>query len=181
MKKIFIILLLSAPFANANDPSLIPAIDWKGEVAERYRFISDFDNDGDLDLLLSQPLSSFGNGGGGFELYLREQSKLKAIGTIFTSPNVVSIEHFWKQSKIWVYHRGGGNVGQLGYYKVEAGKLSEFEGIEVNPGDGGTDFSNALLAVIFESRNRLIPEISTTTDGIVQWNKTTTSRERTTP
>lgn len=139
---------------------------WPLEKSKRHQFLEDFDNDGDIDILISQPISSFGNAGGGFKLYLREGDELKEAGMIFAHPKAVALEHFWKHSKIWVYQRGGGNVGMLGYYKLEKGKLQEFEGIEINPGDGGTDFSNSLSDVIMRSKDTITSTIVETT-GVV--------------
>ena len=132
---------------------------WPMEKSKRYQFLEDFDNDGDIDVLLSQPISNFGNAGGGFTLYLRDGDELKEAGMIFAHPKAIAVEHFWKHSKIWVYQRGGGNVGMLGFYKLEEGKLSEFKGVEINPGDGGTDFSNALVDVVMNSKNTIAPTI----------------------
>ena len=147
----------------------------------RHQFLEDFDGDGDIDILLSQPISSFGNAGGGFELYLREGNELKEAGMIFAHPKAIALEHFWKHSKIWVYQRGGGNVGMLGFYKIENGRLSEFTGIEINPSDGGTDFSNSLIDLIMNGKNAITSSIIKTTGEVSLNTETTTSRWWTIP
>ncbi|WP_269524438.1 hypothetical protein [Coraliomargarita parva] len=129
--------------------------DWTDNVSMRHQFVEDFDHDGDLDLLRSQPVSSFGNAGGGFKLYLREGDHYEEAGMLFAHPKAVALEHDWRQSRIWVYLRGGGNVGKLGYHVLRDEVLGEFQGIEINPGDGGTELSNALLDTIMDSASTI--------------------------
>ena len=139
---------------------------WPEEESERWLLEEDFDGDGQVDVLLSQPITDFGNAGGGFKLYLRKKNELIEAGMIFAHPKAIAIEHHWKQTRIWVYQRGGGGVGMLGYYELFDGKLTEFKGIEVNPGDGGTDLSNSLVSMIFDSSNAVSPKLITSSGDI---------------
>ena len=139
---------------------------WPEEKSRRWLLEKDFDGDGQVDVLLSQPVAGFGNAGGGFKLYLRKKNEFSEAGMIFAHPKAIAIEQYWKQTRIWTYQRGGGWVGMLGYYELVDGKLSEFKGIEVNPGDGGTDLSNSLVSVIFESSNAASPKLVTSSGDI---------------
>ncbi len=166
----FTLLAVASIVRSADDPSLIPASGLDGAgTSERYRFIADFDSDGDDDLLLSLPLYTFGNSGSFFTLYLREEESLAEIGTITAHPKAVSIEKLWRKTRIWVYLRGSSSSGVIGYYVLENGKLSELNSIEINPGDGGTPIGNSITGVVFS--DRLIAERSTTKDGVVKWSE----------
>jgi hypothetical protein len=51
--------------------------------SERYRMLGDFNDDGIEDMALSCDINLFGNGGGEFSLYLRNNKKKDRMHTLY--------------------------------------------------------------------------------------------------
>lgn len=151
------------------DPSSSPATDYTEKIVERYRFVVDLDQDGDKDLILSDGIHLFGNAGGPFHIWINEGGQYKDIGVIFAHPFAVSLEHYNGRNKLWLYQRGGGGTGMLGYVVIHEDRLLEPQLIEIHPGDSGTEMSQQLYNSIFEGPNRLTVEKSTSTDKTITW------------
>ena len=174
------VVIAGAPlFAVAqDDPSSIPARGADGNYLERYRFFADFDADGALDLAISVPLHMFGQAGGNFSLYLaRSDGTYHAFGDVFLSPRAISLESVGKRSNLWTYSRASGTEGQLGYYALSKQRpgdtdvaISDFVGLTVHPGDGGTELGRSLFSTVFSETHRVQVERSTTEGGIPRWN-----------
>ncbi len=152
-----------------DDPSSKPIVE-EGQIYERFRILGDFNNDGIEDMALSNVISSFGNAGGNFEIYLRDQQGNFILhGSMFCHPLAIAVENSPKNPRIWAYLRSGGGSGRIGYYEVKKQGLTQFQGITIYPGDGGTEISNHTYRVLGKTDSKLTIEKSTTTNGKVQW------------
>jgi hypothetical protein len=155
-----------------DDPSVIPLMAEEGG-GERYRMLGDFNDDGIEDMALSCNINFFGNGGGEFTLYLRNnKKKYKKYGKFLAHPygDAVAIEKWGKETRLWTYSHGGSGIGDLRYYVFGRESLSGPEGLRIHPGDGGTDMGNAIYDAVFKNSNAKIKvQRSVTKDGKVQW------------
>jgi len=170
-------LNVSSSFATnitEADPSSIPLKSING-IAERYRIIADFNQDGILDLALSYNVNFFGNGGGQFTLYLgTDGAKYLNSGKFMAHPSasVIAIEKWNGNSRLWTYLHGGGGIGSLGHYYISEKGLSDFQGITIHPGDSGTKMGNAIIDAIFNHTDVPIEvQRSTTKDNNVVWKR----------
>lgn len=160
-----------------GDPSSIPARDADGKYIERYRFRADFNEDGVRDLAVSVPLRMFGQAGGNFSLYIaRSDGTFHSIGDVFLHPRAISIESASGELNLWTYSRASGSEGQLGYYVLSKENpantnptVSDFVGLTVHPGDGGTELGRSLYSTVFSEKYRVQVERSTTDAGKPRW------------
>ncbi|MHC4099033.1 MAG: hypothetical protein ACYSWZ_10465 [Planctomycetota bacterium] len=138
---------------------------------ERFRILADFNDDGIQDMALSFDISLFGNAGGLFTLYLgNAQGQYRKHGDFGAHPMAVSLEKIDTKVRLWTYERGGGWIGQIGYYEVLKDKLSEYHSITIHPGDSGTEMGNAIYEAVFKNSDLPITvERSVTKEGIVKW------------
>ena len=168
---LFFVFLTLSSWVLADDPSSKPIPKHEGRSGERYRIIGDFNADGIEDMALSIDISLFGNAGGHFEIFLREESgDLKRYDSVFLNPHVIAIEKHEQTVRLWIYHRGGGWLGSLGYYEIEKEGLSQFKGIVIHPGDSGTTIGRALYEAVFNNSQVMFKvEKSQTENGIVHW------------
>lgn len=181
MKKIFTLVAIVAiagvpQFASGDgDPSSIPARGADGRYTERYRFWADFDDDGVLDLALSVPLGMFGQAGGNFSIYLaRSDGTYHTFGAVFLNPRAISIESVGEKLNLWTYSRSSGSEGQLGYFVFSTKNdvnpsVSDFVGVTVYPGDGGTELGRELYSTVFADKYRVQVERSSTATGTPRW------------
>ena len=188
-----LLLSLISPFAWAEDrkpllaenPSLIPILSplEPGKFAERWRVRADLDGDGDHDLLLSAPASTFGNGGGSWDVYLKTEKGYLRIGDISAHPRALSLEPDAARirkdpskefhSRVWVYLRVGGGSGLFGYYRLGNEGIENHVNLEIYPDDSGTAISRRLYRSCFgKSSIPMALEYSTTSGGgKVTWSK----------
>jgi hypothetical protein len=167
--------------AFAADPSTVAWPDpWgKQKFAERHRIVADLDGDQVDDLLLSGNRN--GKAGLIWTVYLKRGDAYIEVGSITAHPMAISIEpdHDRSQSepdrrfhaRIWTFEPGSGREGTLGYYRVGEKKIEDFTGVEIYPGDAGTELGNAVYKAAFAASP--IPfrmeESTTDADGTVHW------------
>ncbi len=153
------------------DPSMVPSPRGPLHCGERFRLIADFNGDGIPDLALSSDTSEFGNAGGVFTLYLQNERGLyREHGQFRTNPETVSLERIGPKVRLWLFHRLGGWIGQIGFHEGGEDGLSDFRGITIHPGDSGTPMGRAMAEAVF--RNSDLPiqiQLSVTQDGVVRW------------
>ncbi len=177
MKKLTLLILLlivySLAFADSEYQSITPLSKTEGMSGERYRILGDFNCDGIEDMALSVDVSFFGNAGGDFDIYLRDnKSNLRKYASIFLHYRAIAIEKIGENVRLWVYRRCGGWIGDIGYYEVKAEGLSDYKSITIYPGDSGTGMGNAIYgAVLKNSAVEFRVEKSETVNGKVNWIK----------
>jgi len=157
----------------AQDMSPVPAL--VGDQAipgERYRIRTDVDGDGIPDLILSDPLRLFGNGGGGWEVFLgKPDDTFSSAGRISAQVGFIRVERKDETSRMWVWFPGGAWVGALGYYEIRDGRIQPFASLTIYAGDGGTELGNAVFHAVFPEGFDAGLEISSTTGETVIWSK----------
>lgn len=154
----------------AKDPSTVPA-SIEGTPAERYRVRVDLNQDGQMDMLLSEPAPNFGNSHGAFMVLLAENGGYREIGWI-GAPLSIALEHddpYYDRHKLWVYLRSNSSSGVLGYYEIRANKLGEFKHVDITLAPDGSTLGNKLYKVIFSTPYLLKTEKSTTVGDHVTW------------
>jgi hypothetical protein len=165
------------------DPSVQPqrGISGIGGYVERSRIIVDLDGDGMEDTLLSGGPEEFGTMGGPWSVLLRRENGFVRVGEVWAHPAAISFEEDQSRisedfttrryTRIWAYLKSSGRAGSLGYYRVGDSIVDELQGIEIYPGDGGTNLGNALFGEAF--RESSIPfrreRSLTTVTGQVTW------------
>jgi hypothetical protein len=186
MKFIAGLMFLSALYARAADPSAAPCPDptGKAKYVERYRIVVDLDGDGMNDMLLSGKPDAYGKMGVLWTVFLDRAGNFTAVGTIVAHPAAIAFESDSAANlkeaperrfvRIWVYHRAGGSSGGFGYYRVGADSVDEMRGIEIYPGDGGSDLGRAIYKATFERSPIpfILQQSSTGDDGVVTWKET---------
>ena len=182
MRPFFIVLVFCiASSLNAADPSTVAVtnlIYGKG-YSERYRILADLDGDGHQDLILSQPIPLFGKMGGLWDVYLFRINDFNKIGSITAHPLAISLEadHDRNQkdgyfTRIWVYLRGSGSSGGLGYYRIGPNSIVDLQGIQIYPGDGGSDLGRAIYRAVMDNSEipfRLQKSVTDEHTGNVIW------------
>ena len=82
------------------------------KINSYWKLEADFNNDGLIDTAVSEPVHTFGSGGGAFTLYLRlKDQTFKEIGTFFCHPLAVRLEYLNNETKIWFYFKSSSNSG----------------------------------------------------------------------
>lgn len=163
MQRLFLILLLIfARQLQAADPSDSPVrdSDKEGGYDERWRVIADLDGDGHSDMLLSEPLSTFGKMGGAWGVYLWRKGDFQWVGSVTAHPLAIAFERdrdrFQRDEKdlfyvrIWTYLRDSGSEGGLCYYRVGPHSVQRAEGLTIYPGDGGSDLGRAIYSAVMQ-------------------------------
>lgn len=151
--------------SNSYDPSTTPI------EGERYRMLADFNCDGLQDMALSDEISTYGTGGIGFTIYLRNSSGIyKKYDRIGTPLGIISIECNWQNPRIWSYWHLSAASGIISYCEVTDSGLYNCGGMEIYPGDGGTVIGNSIMDAVFDNSDSEIKiQRSKTTDGAVEW------------
>ena len=161
------------------DPSLTPRLSSPDQedpsptgYAERTRILVDLNNDGETDMLLSSDI--------GMDVYYRHGDLFYQVGAIDNDLSCFAFEYDYGHpgangrftARIWTYSPGGGWIGQLGYFRVGEREISPFCGMEIYPGDGGTEIGRKLFSAVFETESEIpytIQRSSTSADGVVHW------------
>jgi hypothetical protein len=183
MKISSIIVILGSLSLFAEDPSLKakPSEGGPEKFLERTKIIADIDADGHQDMLLTIAPNDGGKMGEIWAVYLSRNASYIKVGEICAHSMAISIEPDQaiinkdettrRYARIWVYLRGSGSAGSLGYYRVGEKSIDELESIEIYPGDGGTKIGNSISKAIFTES--IIPfrrQVSKTDDaGVVTW------------
>jgi hypothetical protein len=119
---------------------------------ERFQMLADFNADEIQDMALSEDSSLLGNAGGQFTLYLgNAKGEYRKHGEFFAHTMAVSFEKVGAKVRLWTYARGGGWIGQIGYYEVLKDKLSEYRSITIHLGGSGTQMGNAISCVSLQT------------------------------
>ncbi len=163
-----------------GDPSLTPVHRSDGKTYdERLRIWVDLDGDGHKDLLVSDSITTFGNAGGGWGVYLWRNGEYKQIGEISAHPKAISFEHDHYRNqrdekdryyaRIWAYSRSNNSIGVLGYYRVGPSSVTEFTGLEIYP--GGSDIGATMYQAVMDHTEFpfIIEQSKTTEKGKVTW------------
>jgi hypothetical protein len=163
-----------------SDPSSTPVHGSDGkEYGERLRIWVDLDGDGHKDLLVSDSISTFGNAGGGWGVYLWREGEYKQNGEIFAHPKAISFEHDHDRNqrdekdryyaRIWAYSRSSGSIGLLGYYRVGPSSVTKCTGLEIYP--GGSEIGATMYKAVMDHTEFpfIIEQSKTTEKGKVTW------------
>ena len=183
MKFILALLMIGSLYLAGADPSLKPYKDpaEKTKYAERYRILTDLDGDGVNDMLLSGSPVEFGTMGGPWMVYLNRKGDFAEVGEIWAHTMAIAFEPDQARiqrdpktrrfARIWVYLKSSGSAGALGYYRVGEDTIDKMGGIEIYPGDGGTDLGNSLYKATFKKSPIpfSIQHSKTAEDGKVTW------------
>ena len=187
-----VLLLLLVPSLASGDgqkpllpgnPSLKPAPSSleKSTFAERWRVRADLDGDGDEDLILSAPTSTFGNGGGSWDVYLNTGKGYLRMGAISAHPRALTLEPDASRinrdpskrfhARIWVYLRAGGGTGLFGYYRLGTAGIENHVTLEIYPDDSGTETSRRLYTSCFDRSSipMALEHSITSEEGEVTW------------
>lgn len=178
-------VVFAAMTTFAVAPSSIPEQDITGQkkYVERWRVLADLDGDGVEDMILSGNPSMFGNGGGGWDVYLNRDGEFKRIGRIGAHPKAISIEADQDRFKdnidkrryvrIWTFWHSSCASGALGYCRVGEKSVDEFCGLEIYPGDSGTSLGNEVYDAVFKTSPVpfILERSSTDEKGHVEWEK----------
>jgi hypothetical protein len=159
------------------DPSLEPFPGYAEPVEERPRLMVDVDGDGIEDMLLSAGLATFGNGGGVFDLYLRNKEGLCQYvcdvgGYVGTDTIVVEYVYTtdYSMSRIWSYGRGGGTSQIIVcVLTLDSGKVTKKENFTLFTDADGKISQNIRDAIFTRSDAPVRLEWSITTNNTVIW------------
>lgn len=125
----------------------------------------DLDGDKTNDMIVSEPLSTFGNAGGYWTVYLRRNSELKKVGSIFAHPKAISFEYDHLDldkvgdlskgkalCRIWTYSRINGRTGSVSYYVVRENSVTPCKSLNIYIGDPAdpNDFGSKIYTAIFK-------------------------------
>ena len=185
MKLVTGFLLIGTIGALAADPSSKPVADPTGKTkySERHRILVDLDDDGAADMLLSGGPQEFGTMGGPWTVHLNRDGDYKAIGEVWAHPSAIAFEpdrtrissddKTHRFSRVWVYLKGGGSAGSLGYYRIGKQSVDRMSSIEIYPGDGGSDLGSAIYEATFKQSPIpfTIQRSTTAEDGAVTWHE----------
>ncbi len=154
-----------------DDPSQIPLKKEPYTSGERLRILGDFNFDGLEDMALSDDISTYGTGGIGFTVYLKDSNtQFYKVGRIGGSPHTIAIERHYKYPRIWTYWHMSAASGILSYCEITDTGLSVPYGIDVYPGDGGTKIGNGILKAVTTNSDAILHiQKSKTVDNIIQW------------
>ena len=143
--KYIILLFLTALQTFANDPSLKAQVNENGNTKylERTRILTDLDADGNEDMLLTIVPNDGGKMGDMWAVYLSRKGNYVKAGEICAHSMSISIEPDQamlhkslatrRYARIWVYLRGSGRSGSLGYYSIGEKTIDPMESIEIYP------------------------------------------------
>jgi len=157
-----------------TDPSLVP-MDQKYkpeyislERYERYRYVADFNFDGIMDITLSVPVYTFGNGGGWYTLYRgNADGSFSKMDAAFLGGIGSLVKRNAGNGVLCIYSHGGGGGGSLIKYSITSAGVNKISHKELLLGDAGRDCDE--YDRIFNEKDVLIRQISKTIDSKVIW------------
>lgn len=183
MRTLILVLLFFALQARASDPSSVAerAPSGRSGYAERWRVRADFDGDGHEDMLLSSAIPKFGKMGGSWSVYIWREGDYYRVGELFAHPRAIAIERDRDRMqraenqrfyvRIWTYLRDSGSSGGLGYYRIGPREVIPVKGLQIYPGDGGTDMGRATYEAVFKHSQIAftLERSQTSAEGNVTW------------
>jgi len=102
-----------------HDPSLMTVTNLYGNMPqrpyERWRIVTDLNNDGQDDLILSVP-GTFGNGGGLWNVYICSNRMWRCICEISFQQGFFAMDKVLDEVQLWFYWHMSSHDGYLGYY-----------------------------------------------------------------
>jgi len=114
----------------------------------------DLNGDGINELILSQPGSSRGTGGLGYNLYLGiGRDRFRKLDDVIA--NCFAVEVFGETKYLWSYTHSSCCTGFIECRCIDSkGELSK-SSLAIRPGDGGTEIGNGILDSIFNDKTIL--------------------------
>lgn len=139
----------------------------------RNRGFVDLDKDGHEDVIISEPLSSFGTGGGSFWMYLWTNGNYRCIGEFGSHAGWIKVEdepHGYR--RIWTWWHSSCSSGTIGCVTVWSNGFVEKGQLPITTaGDGGpSSIGSELMDSVH--RHATVPvrwEQSVTTNGVNKW------------
>lgn len=142
---------------------------------ERWRIVSDLNDDGVDDLILSDPNEASGNAGISWMVYLRDNGLWRYIGDVDLHPRAFTLEPTYAGVNIWNYWRNSCSDGWFGYYRVTNGRLGKKPMQIFIPDSGEKDsvFTRVYMAIFGcpHPHPFSLEKSTTSTNGIVSWEK----------
>ena len=146
----------------------------QGKYIPRNRGFVDLDKDGHEDVIISEPLSSFGTGGGSFWMYLWTNGNYRCIGEFGSHLGWIKVEDEPRNGyrRIWTWWHCSGTSGTIGCVTVWSNGFIEKGQLPITTaGDGGP---SSIGSELMDSVNRhaTVPvrwEQSITTNGVNKW------------
>ena len=169
-------------FSLNHNPSLLavsndnPTVTVKSMYHERWRIVSDLNNDGRKDLILSDVKDSFGNGGGGWLVYFSmSNGTWKCVGDISMHPGAFAMDKA-DGVDLWCYSHISAGDGYVGYYTFTSDGMREgFRKILVHGEDESDEnVIGCLCKAVFgyaHSHPYVLETSETSEKGIVSWKK----------
>ena len=158
--------LFDSVVTNGGDAS-------RGKYIPRNRGFVDLDKDGHEDVIISEPISSFGTGGGSFWMYLWTNGNYRCIGEFGSHPGWIKVEdepHGYR--RIWTWWHSSCSSGMIGCVTIWSNGFVEKGQLPITTaGDGGpSSIGSELMDSVH--RHATIPvrwEQSVTTNGVNKW------------
>lgn len=139
---------------TVDDPSTIaPDSTLINPSGERFRIIADFNLDNISDMAVSDDLSTIGQSGIRFTLWLGDDSgKYYKYESFWTTPHSVSIERRAEgEIRLWTYARVHAQEGLLMCQTFGEETFEKAQSIRIFTGDGGSAIGNATYASVFDN------------------------------
>ena len=157
-----------------HDPSLMAVTNLYGSTPrqpyERLRIVTDLNNDGQDDLILSVP-GTFGNGGGLWNVYVCSNRMWRCIGEISFQRGLFAMDKVLDEVQLWFYWHMSSHDGYLGYYSFSpAGRLGDVRQILVE--SKYNSLSEQIGKAVFGSVHGhpyRYEASETSTNGVVSW------------
>lgn len=144
---------------------------------ERWRIITDLNNDGRDDVILSDTQDAFGNGGGGWLVYLCvTNGKWRCVGDVGIHPGAFTLDQVGDEVDLWYYSHVSAREGFVGYYSFTPdGMRNEVRKMFVrteNEDDEGVFTCLGRSIFGYAHNHPYVLDISeTSTNGIVSWKR----------
>lgn len=138
---------------------------------ERARGWVDLNNDGIDDLILSEPFSSGGTGGLGFQVFFATNGLYRAVGSIFGHLSTIRVERReFLGSFIWTYSHCSCCTGSFCWLEIDESGYTQSGCVAVYIPDGEDSFGHDLDKIIRKWATVPIRwEVSYTENGNVSW------------
>ena len=140
---------------------------------ERWRIVTDLNNDGKDDLILSDTKDTFGNAGGGWLVYINSNGCWRCIGDVGLYPGAFTFDRVHNEVGLWYYVRSSAQEGHVGYYSFHSGGMrKDVNQIFVRTAGEDENVFGCMDKAIFGYAHRhpyRFDTSETSTNGIVSW------------